>query len=346
MNTTYSAAILGGSGFVGGELYRLLSMHPHIDVQFVSSESKQGLAVERQLRSFRHHNVKPGLKFSALSDLKNGHYDLIFSCLPNGKLPQIISSVSEHGSRLFNLSGDYRFAEDEINQAHYPATPGSLPPQMARQYFVPEFTTPDDNVRLVNLPGCMAVASLYALWPLVKNELISGRIIVDAKTGSSGAGKGSAETHAERANNFRLHKAFAHRHAPEIEKLQLLSREPLAITFAAFSLDTPRGIYISAYSTLKPGLTVADVRQAFFSEYQYAPFVHYLKNGQVPMLKTVCGTNHVEVATQVEGDSCLSLCSLDNLIKGAAGQAVQAANIYLGLEAVCGLQQLNEAGWP
>lgn len=346
MNNNYSAAILGGSGFVGGELYRLLSMHPHIDIQFVSSESKKGLAVERQLRSFRHHSVKPGLKFSPLSELKNGHYDLVFSCLPNGKLPQIISPVSEHGKRVFNLSGDYRFTEDEINQTHYPATPGSLPPHLVSQYFVPEFTPLDANAQVINLPGCMAVASLYALWPLVKNELVSGRIVVDAKTGSSGAGKSSAETHAERANNFRLYKAFAHRHAPEIEKLRQLSRDALSFTFAAFSLDTPRGIYISAYSTLKPGITAADVRQAFFSTYQHTPFIHYLKNGQVPMLKTVCGTNHVEVATQVQGDTCLSLCSLDNLIKGAAGQAVQAANLYLGLEAMCGLQQLNEAGWP
>lgn len=346
MNTTYSAAILGGSGFVGGELYRLLSMHPQIDVQFVSSESKKGLAVERQLRSFRHHSDKPGLKFSSLSELKNSRYDLVFSCLPNGKLPQIISPLSEQCARVFNLSGDYRFTDDEINQTHYPATPGSLPPHLVSQYFVPEFTAPDANARLVNLPGCMAVASLYALWPLVKNELVSGRIFIDAKTGSSGAGKGSAETHAERANNFRLHKAFSHRHAPEIATLQHLSRDPLSFTFAAFSLDTPRGIYISAYSTLKPGITAADVRQAFFSAYQQTPFVHYLKNGQVPMLKTVCGTNHVEVATQVEGDTCLSLCSLDNLLKGAAGQAVQAANLWLGLDAMCGLQQLNEAGWP
>jgi len=346
MKTTYSAAILGGSGFVGGELYRLLSMHPQIDVQFVSSESKKGLAVERQLRSFRHHSDKPGLKFSSLSELKNNHYDLVFSCLPNGKLPQIISPLSEHCTRLFNLSGDYRFTEDEINQAHYPATPGSLPPQMTSHYFVPEFTPLNTSAQLINLPGCMAVASLYALYPLVKHGLVAGRIFVDAKTGSSGAGKSSAETHAERTNNFRLHKAFAHRHAPEIEKLQQLSRDPLAFTFAAFSLDTARGIYISAYSTLKPGLTAAEVRQAFFSEYQHTPFVHYLKNGQVPMLKTVCGTNHAEVATLVEGDTCLSLCSLDNLLKGAAGQAVQAANLYLGLDAMCGLQQLNEAGWP
>lgn len=346
MNTLYSAAILGGTGFVGSELYRLLSMHPQIDVQFVSSESKKGVPVERQLRSFRRHSAKPGLKFSSLSELKNSHYDLIFACLPNGKLPQVISGVSEHGTRLFNLSGDYRFTEETINQAHYPATPGSLPPQVVSQYFVPEFTTPDASATLINLPGCMAVASLYALYPLVKNELVTGSIVVDAKTGSSGAGKNSAETHAERAHNFRLHKAFAHRHAPEVAKLQQLTRDPLDITFAAFSLDAPRGIYISAYSTLKAGYTAADVRQAFFTQYQPAPFVHYLKNGQVPMLKTVCGTPHAEVATLVEGDKCLSLCSLDNLLKGAASQAVQAANIFLGLDPACGLQQFNEIGWP
>lgn len=346
MNTVYTAAILGGSGFVGGELYRLLSTHPQIDVQFVSSESKKGLPVERQMRSFRRHSHKPGLKFSSISDIKDNHYDLVFSCLPNGKLPQMVSLVSEHCTRLFNLSGDYRFDEEAINAVHYPATPGSLPPQVVSQYFVPEFTTPDPAATLINLPGCMAVASLYALWPLVSKQLVAGNIIVDAKTGSSGAGKSSAETHAERSHNFRLYKAFSHRHGPEVAKLQQLTADPLDITFAAFSLDTARGIYVSAYSTLKPGCTAADVRQAFFSHYQQTPFVHYLKNGQVPMLKTVCGTNHAEVATLVEGDKCLSLCSLDNLLKGAAGQAVQAANLWLGLEPFAGLDHLNEAGWP
>ncbi len=151
MNTVHTAAILGGSRFVGGELYRLLSTHPQIDVQFVSSESKKGLPVERQMRSFRRHSHKPGLKFSSISDIKDNHYDLVFSCLPNGKLPQMVSLVSEHCTRLFNLSGDYRFDDEAINAVHYPATPGSLP-QVVSQYFVPEFTTPDPAATLINLP--------------------------------------------------------------------------------------------------------------------------------------------------------------------------------------------------
>ncbi|AUG99980.1 N-acetyl-gamma-glutamyl-phosphate reductase [Prodigiosinella confusarubida] len=345
MNKIITAAILGGSGFVGSELYRILSMHPQIEVRFLSSESQKGLFVERQHKSFRFHNHNSALKFSSLSQLEE-HYDIIFSCLPNGRLPEIVSRISKHCTRLFNLSGDYRFQEENINKVFYPATSGSLPEGIVTQYFIPEFTEVEHSANIINLPGCMAVAAIYALYPLVRNGLVAGDIVIDAKTGSSGAGKSTSETHAERSNNFRMHKAFNHRHAPEIAKLKYLALDELEITFASFSLDTPRGIYISAYSTLKNDCTENEVRKAYFSHYQETSFVHYLKSGQIPMLKTVCGTNHVEVATFVHANKCISLCSLDNLIKGAAGQAVQAANIYLGLEAVSGLVQLNEAGWP
>ncbi|MGF7034722.1 N-acetyl-gamma-glutamyl-phosphate reductase [Paenibacillus mucilaginosus] len=345
---TLRAAIVGGSGFTGAELYRLLGRHPQIRVNFISSESKAGLPVDRYFISSLHKKQPGSLKFRKLEELE-GPYDLIFTCLPTGSLPRFIEGVAGQTDRIFNLSGDYRVSDPDLLQRHYPETlkygvPGGS------HYFIPEFSEINRDARLVNLPGCMAVASIYSLYPLAAHDLIEPRVVIDAKTGSSGAGKASSETHAERAHNFRPHKVHGHRHKPEIEHAlkRHLGRE-IELQFSTFSLDLPRGILVTSYTQLKEGVTEVDVRKAFYSTYASKPFIHYFnsKNGpHGPMIKTVTGTNLAEVGAYVDGRSCVSIASIDNLIKGAAGQAVQAANLYFGLPEEAGLEYTAEGAWP
>lgn len=348
-NKVKRAAILGGSGFTGAELYRLLRKHPYIVVDFISSESKAGYPVDRYFMSSRHKKNTNSLRFKKLSEL-DGHYDLIFSCLPTGYLPQYIERIVNHADYIFNISGDYRFSDENLLKTYYPET---LKHKFSgcSHYYIPEFSEIKRDAKVVNLPGCMAVATIYSLYPLVTHNLIENRVVTDAKTGSSGAGKSSKETHAERSHNFRPHKVHGHRHKPEIEfALKQFSNRTIDLQFSTYSLDLPRGILVSSYSQLKEGVSEIDVKKAFYSTYSSKPFIHYLnsKNGphSFPMIKTVVGTNYAEVAVYVEGRNCVSIVSIDNLIKGAAGQAIQAANLYMGFPEDVGIQSPVEGAWP
>ncbi|MDW6003232.1 hypothetical protein [Vibrio mangrovi] len=345
MDRIYRAAILEGSSFVGGELYRILSYHPNISVTFISSESESGELVERYNERFRYQRVQPMLRYLPLDKLDD-HYDLIFSCLPQEKLSALLPDLGQHSTRILNLSGGDGFQSMDRNGIFTLSSPADLAASIRCQFFIPELTVPDLSVSMIQLPGGIAAASIYALYPLIRHHMISGDILIEAKVGSTFNEDISAAVYAERLNNFCLHDAFHHVQLPEIETLKQYTNEPLDIIFSAFDLDILRGVYITAYSTLNEGFTVKDVKRTYFSTYKDSPFIYYLINGQTPMLKTVCGTNNAEVSTVVKHNKCLSICSLDNLIKGAAGQAVQAANLYLGLDPSAGLDSLSHIPWP
>lgn len=336
----YNVAILGGTGFVGAELYRILSLHPSFDVRLVSSEKFAGQFVEKTYKHFRYGNIKPNLKFSSINSLETG-YDIIFSALPTGVLPLFLDKILGKTNLLINVSGDFRFSDESILKEYYPDSIGVIKDSSLVNYFIPELSPINKKAKIINLPGCMALAAIYSIYPLIKNNLINENIVIEAKTGSSGAGKSTTETHAERSNNFRLYKAFNHRHLPEIQKLGA----NFCIQFSAFSLDISRGIYVSAYSSLKENTSKEDVRIAFHQTYKDSYFVHVLKTG-TPMLKTVMGTNHVEISHIINGKFCLSMVTLDNLIKGAAGQAIQAANMHCNLPEELGLSTANRGIWP
>ncbi|MBD3922260.1 N-acetyl-gamma-glutamyl-phosphate reductase [Paenibacillus sp. PR3] len=339
-------AILGGSGFTGAELYRLLSRHPQFEVAFISSESRAGYPVDKYFIGSVHKKKPSALKFSKLAEL-DGHYDAIFSCLPTGALPEIIHQVAEHAQYIFNVSGDYRLSDPTLLNEHYPKTLKHAFEEN-KHYFIPEFSEVDRSAKVVNLPGCMAVASIYTLYPLVAHDLIEAKVVTDAKTGSSGGGKSTSEHHAERANNFRAFKLHGHRHRPEIEyALQLHLDRTVQLQFSVFSLDLPRGIMATSYTTLKEQVSAVDVKKAFYSAYSSKPFLHYFNSGSSsPMIKTVVGTNYAEIGAYVVGRSCVSLATIDNLIKGAAGQAIQAANLYFGFPEEEGLLFEGEGAWP
>ncbi|WP_347553046.1 N-acetyl-gamma-glutamyl-phosphate reductase (plasmid) [Pseudalkalibacillus hwajinpoensis] len=347
MSQNIKIAILGGSGFVGMEIYRILRNHPLASIDFVSSESRSGRPVEKYYRILNNENKQ--LKFKKINQLENG-YDVIFSCLPTGVLPKHIDEVLDKTEVLFNVSGDYRLTDHHLLEDYYP---NSLTNQryMDSQYYIPEFHKIDRQKKIINLPGCMAVASIYSLYPLMKNSLIEGKVIIDAKTGSSGGGKKSSEHPAERSQNFRPHQVHGHRHMPEISNaFREMFDENIDLQFSTYSLDLPRGIMTTVYSTLKDGVSEIDVKKAFFKEYNNLYFIDYIKDTKGgrfnPMIKSIVGTNRSEVAAYVDNKNCVSICSLDNMIKGAAGQAVQAFNQYFDFSEEEALSFQNEGMWP
>lgn len=340
---TIKVGILGGSGYAGSELYALLKDHAVFDVQFVSSEALAGQIVESVDKRFFNTSKKSLLKFQHIRELP---YDLdcVFSALPTGILPKYVNEVLNKTGLIFNISGDFRFKDKRVLEKYYPETLKNNDSQVISSYYIPEFSTFDNSSNIINLPGCMALASIYAVYPLVKDHLIKNSLFIDAKTGSSGAGKSVRETAADRFGNFRLYRAFNHRHLPEIKAS--LSPDVKNVGFAAYSLDISRGIYASAYTQLKAQVTELDVKKAFFKTYKQSRFIKTLtRKGQVPMLKLVNGTNYAQVKAIVHGNQCISVVAIDNLIKGAAGQAIQAANNYYDVDEGLGLGQ-TVGMWP
>ncbi|WP_371483747.1 N-acetyl-gamma-glutamyl-phosphate reductase [Kitasatospora sp. NBC_00315] len=331
-----TVAVLGATGYTGAELIRLLLDHPHTEIAFLSSEQSAGRSVGAVLPWLRNHPAAAQLKLRPLDELTE--VDVAFGCLPGGRLPARMALVAERAKRVLNLAGDFRLRDPEQAAAHYPAS-ADWPEPFA--YHVPEFADVPEN-RFVNLPGCMAAATLYALHPLLAHGLVEPDVVVDAKTGSSGSGRGSTEHPADRTGNFRVHRLHGHRHAPEIvQALNDYAGAAPDLQFSTYSLDTARGIVVSAYSRLRPGVGALDVRRAYAKSYARTPFVRLRPSPKSPqdhpMLKSVVGSNVAEVAVSVRDGRCVTVAALDNLLKGAAGQAVQTLNRLHGLPEATGL---------
>lgn len=337
---TIRIAVVGASGYSGGELIRLLLDHPRVELAFLSAERKAGSAVGTVHPWLRNHPRAVGLILRPLADLSEmDGVDVVFSCLPSGALPALLPQVSERAKRVFNLAGDYRLHDEAEVRTHYPQ---SVESPVCFDYFVPELSKSVPDSRYLNLPGCMAVTTIYALYPLFAGPLVHPQVIVDAKTGSTGGGRNADEHHAERAGNFRVHKLHGHRHLPEIRQAvaEATGNAP-ELQFSTFSLDVSRGIMVTAYARLLPGVSALEVKRAFAGAYVGTPFVRVRtapKHPQdFPMLKAVVGSNVAEVAVSVRGGQVVVVAALDNLIKGAAGQAIQAMNLVHGFAETLGL---------
>ncbi|MFD7257235.1 N-acetyl-gamma-glutamyl-phosphate reductase [Streptomyces sp. NPDC059874] len=341
-NPKIRVAVIGGSGYTGGEVIRLLLEHPDVELAFLSAERNAGATIGSVHPWIRNHPKAGGLKFRPLSELADTDgVDIAFGCLPTGALPERLPLIAAHAKRVLNLGGDFRLRDAQDIGTHYPKT-SAHPPLEDFAYFVPELSPAVPESRFISLPGCMAVTSIYALYPLFAESLVEEHVIVDAKTGSTGGGRGSDEPPAERTGNFRVHKLYGHRHAPEIHQaIAEFTGAALDLQFSTHSLDVARGIMVTAYTRLRPGVTALDVKRAYAKAYVGKPFVRVRPAPKAPqdfpMLKAVVGSNVAEVAIAVRDGQCIAVAALDNLIKGAAGQAIQAMNLLCGFDEKAGL---------
>lgn len=342
--------VLGGSGYVAGELLRLLAGHPHLRPSAILSESQAGEAVES---AFPHlAGCFPGLKFSGREGLFEGLEGqvAVFCAAPHGAaaalLDEVLAEAEAKGleAHAVDLSADFRFAdaaEYERVYGHAHGAPGRL---ASFSCAVPEHA--NGTVGHKAHPGCFTTATLLATVPLLKLGLVEPRVSVVAVTGSTGAGKTPTATthHPARRSNLYAYNPLSHRHEPEMEALaKAASGVEAEIHFIPQAGPFARGIYATVQGRLlKPGPGEAAVRAALASFYDGSPFVDVL--AAPPRLQDVVGTNRCRMGVAVDGDHVAVFSAIDNLVKGAAGGGIQWMNRLLGLPETAGLNQPGP-GW-
>jgi N-acetyl-gamma-glutamyl-phosphate reductase len=322
-------AVAGASGFAGQELLRLLARHPQVVI--TAATGSQATSTPRRLPSLS--KIWDGTVVPL--DVAAFDADVVFLALPEAASAELAPQLLSRGMRLIDLSGAFRLRDDATRARFYPAT-ASLPAGVA--YGLTEFEREAiASARLLSNPGCYPTASLLALLPLQRAGLLKpgADIVIDAKSGISGAGKAATErTHfSENHGSVAAYNPFGHRHVPEME--QALGR---AVTFVPHLVPLDRGILSSIYAQLVPGTTAAAVAEAFARAYADAPFVR-VTGDALPEIKHVAHTNFCDVGWKVDAETgrVFVVSVIDNLVKGASGQAIQNFNVMYGFDQKAGL---------
>src|SRR6266852_1214525 len=329
--------IYGGSGYGGSDLLRILLLHPNVEIVFVTANEQAGKRVSEV-----HRNLAglSDLVFSKApqesSELEN--IDCVFLALPHGQAMDVVPKLPPQ-VKAIDLSGDFRLRDQQAFEKHYGRTHTAMSSQAEFVYGLTE-TNRDAirNARLAANPGCFATATLLGLAPLAANEIINGRVIVDAKTGSSGSGaKAAANTHhPQRMNSFYAYKPFTHQHVPEIEQeLRSVGDWTNELIFMTHSLPVARGIFASIYTEVKSEISAPDARVMFAEFYRDSFFVRLVEGS--PDINWVKTTNFCDIGFAARGRQLVVFTAIDNLVKGAAGQAVQNMNLMFGLDETTGL---------
>jgi N-acetyl-gamma-glutamyl-phosphate reductase common form len=329
--------IYGGSGYGGSELLRILLFHPNAEIVFVTANEHAGKSVSEV-----HRNLSGLTKLifrtapqdaEALVDL-----DCVFLALPHGQAMDVVPRLPGK-VKVVDLSGDFRLRDPKIFEQHYGRAHTAMQAQREFVYGLTETNREAiRGARLIANPGCFATSTLLGLAPLVANGLISGRVIVDAKTGSSGSGaKAAANTHhPQRMNSFYAYKPFTHQHVPEIEQeLESVGDWKSELVFMTHSLPVSRGIFASIYVEVKEDLTEQRLSSIFEAYYRDSFFVRLVKGS--PDINWVKTTNFCDLGFATRGRQVVIFSAIDNLVKGAAGQAVQNMNLMFGLDEKTGL---------
>lgn len=330
--------IYGGSGYGGSELLRILLFHPNVDIRFVTANEHAGKSVAEV-----HHNLLgvTNLSFrTAPEDPQElSELDCVFLALPHGQAMEIVPRLPP-GLKVIDLSGDFRLRNQETFEKHYKQAHTAMQSQQGFVYGLTETNRERiRNAQFIANPGCFATATLLGLAPLAANGLLEGRVIVDAKTGSSGSGaKAAANTHhPQRMNSFYAYKPFTHQHVPEIQQeLNAIGDWTSELVFMTHSLPVSRGIFASIYAEARQSITEDELRRIFAEFYSESFFVRLVSGS--PDINWVKTTNFCDIGFAVRGKQLVVFSAIDNLVKGAAGQAIQNMNLMFGLDETTGLK--------
>ncbi|MEJ5202511.1 MAG: N-acetyl-gamma-glutamyl-phosphate reductase [Anaerolineales bacterium] len=333
-------SIVGASGYAGGELLRLLLDHPHAEVHQATSESHLGEYVYQQHPNLRKRTQ---LKFSSRQVLEP--CDVLFLALPHGESQKNIEYYANLAPRLVDLAADFRLHDPTLYRQYYEHD-HTAPEWLGKfVYGLPELHREEmRNAQYISGVGCNATATILAIYPLLANDFLdrSRSIIVEIKVGSSegGAAPNPGSHHPERSGIIRTFSAFGHRHTAEV--IQELGLHDVHLTMT--SVDLVRGALATAHAFVKPGVSEKDLWRAYRAWAEAEPFVRLVKDRRgiyrVPEPKVLAGSNYVDVGFDLDPISghVVSMAAIDNLMKGAAGSAVQAMNLMCGFDETAGLE--------
>ncbi|MFO7963591.1 MAG: N-acetyl-gamma-glutamyl-phosphate reductase [Desulfobacterales bacterium] len=336
--------VVGANGYAGAELVRILAGHPEAALSIITS---------RQYAGKKFSDIYPAMAGvidlvceDMLLDRLCSAADLIFTALPHKVPMEIVPALIENGIKVVDLSADFRFSDIERYETYY--QPHAAPDLLKQAvYGLSELYI--DSIRparLVGNPGCYPTSILLPLIPLIRESLIvENTIVSDSKSGVSGAGRSLSPTShfCEVNESFKPYKVGEHRHAPEIE--EVLEREagvPIHITFVPHLVPMTRGMLTTTYVGLQEGVSEADIGQCFRSHFEAQPFIRLCPEGRMPNTLHVRGTNFCDIGFHVDKRSrrAVLVSAIDNLVKGASGQAVQNMNIMMGMDQATGLHQV------
>ena len=334
---TLSVGVIGASGYAGIEATRILALHPRVELRLAASDRWQGEPLSQ-----RTGLACGGLRY-APQDRAEGlarECSVVLLATPSEVSLRLAPPLLAAGVRVIDLSGAFRLRDPAAFRQHY----GLEHPHPALLseaiYGLPELGPRLEGARLIANPGCYATAAALSLWPLVAGGLVEpGSLIVDAASGTTGAGrKGTEElSFTEVDEDFRAYRVLRHQHTPEIS--QTLGGVPL--TFTAHLLPLKRGILATSYARLRGGYGAAEVAAAFTHKYAGSAFVRLLSSPDEVSLRAVTGTNRCDLAFACADGVVVVVAAIDNLVKGAAGQAVQNLNLPMGWPESAGLDMLR-----
>ena len=341
------AGIIGATGYAGSQLMRLLANHPQVEIKAVTARSYIGKEFSQVYENFRDLTslVCQGEDIEKAAE----ECDVLFLALPHGMASKLVTESVLSKCRVIDFGADFRLKNADIYEKWYGVEhygKGLLPEAV---YGLCELNREKiKNARLIANPGCYTTCSILALAPLLKHGLIEeDSIIIDAKSGVSGAGRGLELTslYCEVNENMKAYKIASHRHTPEIEEqLSYMAKSEIVLNFTPHLTPMNRGILATSYAKLKDGADENDVRTAYMNFYKDEFFVRLTKEGAFPETKWVKGSNFTDIGFKIDGRTgrIIVVGALDNLVKGAAGQAVQNMNIIFGLDEKTGLNTVPD----
>jgi N-acetyl-gamma-glutamyl-phosphate reductase len=335
------ASVIGASGYGGAEAVRLLATHPQVDLIHVTAETQQGQSMSAlypNLRGFVDQTM-----IAADAERIGRDSDVTFVSLPSGKAMQLVPRLLDGGSKVIDIAADFRLRDASLYPVWYKFD--HIAPTYLNEavYGLPELHHEAiAGARLLANPGCYPVAALLALIPLVRaSKVATSGIVIDAKSGVSGAGRGGGGgfAYAEVNENLSAYSVTGHNHTAEIEQeLSGLAGHPVRVVFTPHLAPMTRGILATVYAPLKDTLSEAEACSLYEETYSHAPFVRVLRHA-LPQTKATLGSNYCDVSIKIDTRShmAIALAALDNLGRGAAGQAVQNMNLMFGFPETMGL---------
>ena len=335
--------IVGGTGYTGVELLRLLAQHPEVEVVAITSRAEEGQRADVLFPNLRGHYE---LAFSAPSVEELAACDVVFFATPHNVAMNMVPELLAAGTRVIDLSADYRL-RDAATWSHWYGEPHASPELLTEAvYGLPEFNRAAiADARLVACPGCYPTSVQLGFLPLLEAGLVdTAHLIASSASGASGAGRQAKIDNllSEIADSFKAYAVSGHRHLPEIEQgLADIAGGPVRLTFVPHLLPIVRGIHSTLYATLTGD--AGDLQAVFEARYRDEPFVDVLPRGHYQQTRTVKGSNRCQIAVEVPGgrDTVVVMVTEDNLVKGASGQAIQNMNIMLGYPEETGLGQIG-----